>query len=570
VSGFKAPSDRALPEPGGPLLPSFGEGFGGGGAGTARDLVATGPLAHYPGPALVLSPDGAVLAANLPGSALAAAIAPRLPPDLAKALESVRSGQAADFAFSLTVGGRPAHFRASLMPGGDGTGLLLARDIAAERERLNRTLSITLSLRHLLEMASDFAWETDEAGKFAFISPRRVLGYKAETLVGKAPAEIFGKTPILDIVKVFGARAPVRDVPIRGYSAEGRAVNLRAQAAPILDPNGGWRGARGVLAFATAEDAKQSQAADAPDHAAAIAELMKLVRDADSLEEALTTFAEVALDALDGAGLAVYRWDERERLFHRLKTLGRAGSDAEARPYLERLAGAEEQVDGRHSGRPLIACRTRNRDQLTGALVVWRGQIDDPWSAAERGFVTEAARLLSLSLKFMSDGRGAAEPARPAGLASLEAVEDARAGRWGRNVPGREGSLICIDMANLGALEAARGEGKANELSKMFAMVLLRLIGGDGIACQPRRDRFLVWLDEGGEKAATRLAGTLLQAMSSLGLPQGGSLEDAVSLSIGIYVDEESRALDFDEIARLAAAGASLARKAGGNRHAFA
>ena len=42
----------------------------------------------------------------------------------------------------------------------------------------------------LVEISSDFAWETDADGAFAFVSPRGALGYTAGALIGRIAASL--------------------------------------------------------------------------------------------------------------------------------------------------------------------------------------------------------------------------------------------------------------------------------------------------------------------------------------------------------------------------------------------
>ena len=100
--------------------------------------------------------------------------------------------------------------------------------------------------KEIVEVSGDFAWETDAAGAFVFVSPGLTLGYRPEELIG-APAARFlaeggahaGETP-------FEARAAVRDVDIWLRARDGDDVCLSASAVPIVDDKGMHAGARGV------------------------------------------------------------------------------------------------------------------------------------------------------------------------------------------------------------------------------------------------------------------------------------------------------------------------------------
>ncbi len=118
-------------------------------------------------------------------------------------------------------------------------------------ERPDRALidALAESRRHfkeIVEVSGDFAWETDAAGAFVFVSPGLTLACRPEELIG-APATRFmaengvqpGETP-------FEARAAVRDVDIWLRASDGRDVCLSASAIPIIDDKVVHAGARGV------------------------------------------------------------------------------------------------------------------------------------------------------------------------------------------------------------------------------------------------------------------------------------------------------------------------------------
>ena len=75
---------------------------------------------------------------------------------------------------------------------------------------------------------------------FAFLSPDRVLGRAADTLIG-APAEALLDQPGL-ARSPLEARRPLRDVPVVLADVAGRPVAARVTARPILDAEGGWAG----------------------------------------------------------------------------------------------------------------------------------------------------------------------------------------------------------------------------------------------------------------------------------------------------------------------------------------
>ena len=100
--------------------------------------------------------------------------------------------------------------------------------------------------KEIVEVSGDFAWETDAAGAFVFVSPGLTLGYRPEELIGAPATRFMAESGVQPGETPFEARAAVRDVDIWLRASDGRDVCLSASAIPIIDDKGVHAGARGV------------------------------------------------------------------------------------------------------------------------------------------------------------------------------------------------------------------------------------------------------------------------------------------------------------------------------------
>ena len=110
--------------------------------------------------------------------------------------------------------------------------------------------------KDLVELSSDFAFETDAGGRFAFVSPKGALGYGPDELVGRlASSLIFDVSGIPDESPVFTPRRPIVDHEVWVRTKSGSPALLLVTAAPLTTPDGSFFAARGI-----ARDISQSYA----------------------------------------------------------------------------------------------------------------------------------------------------------------------------------------------------------------------------------------------------------------------------------------------------------------------
>ncbi|MFT5540252.1 MAG: PAS domain S-box-containing protein, partial [Alphaproteobacteria bacterium] len=193
------------------------------------------PLDAMPWPALIMDADGAVLAAN--GAALT---------------EVVLMGEEALGASDLTV-----------VPLGQERVLVLARREVLDRNLREALVDSRRRYKDLVDVSSDFAWETGPDGAFVFVSPSGALGWQASDLVGRQPEDFIvvgegGETddamgdgtdagnPECVVQNSFQASYAVQDAELWFRSADGATACLSASVRPLYDDEGRWVGARGI------------------------------------------------------------------------------------------------------------------------------------------------------------------------------------------------------------------------------------------------------------------------------------------------------------------------------------
>ncbi len=234
-------------------------------------LKPTEVVAGYPGPALLVDPQGVVLLNNDVGTALGTAFLlgelPELTDAIARAADQNRPGSErielpnADGSSSLLVTLLPVEVA-------DGRRILvLARDVTLERNMAKALLDSRQRYKDLVSCSTDFAWETNAAGRFGFVSPRGALGYQAFELEGRSarefradPADFDGGTldgMLAQIVNPDGVGTDIASWPFEAeMTLDAIEVWLtrkddtigcyEVSSVPVAGPDGRWIGARGV------------------------------------------------------------------------------------------------------------------------------------------------------------------------------------------------------------------------------------------------------------------------------------------------------------------------------------
>jgi len=106
--------------------------------------------------------------------------------------------------------------------------------------------------RALVESTSDWIWEVDERGVYAYSSPQvyELLGYRAEEIVGKTAFDMMTPTGAEQVREKFFAilseRKPFRLLENSNLHKNGRIVFLETSGTPIFDAQGVFKGYRGI------------------------------------------------------------------------------------------------------------------------------------------------------------------------------------------------------------------------------------------------------------------------------------------------------------------------------------
>src|SRR5579864_8917809 len=187
---------------------------------------ATAAFDGFPGAALVIGPGKTLAALNGAAERWLAAGGEGLRHDLVGAAgESVGSGQVLVRDLDALPGREVA-----LFPLADARVLALIRDTALAHNLRDALIESRQRYKGLVEIFSDFAWETDAAGRFVFVSAKGVLGWTADALLGKAAADFLADPGEANL---FATHEAVEAAEIWFRSADDGSACLAVSAVPL-------------------------------------------------------------------------------------------------------------------------------------------------------------------------------------------------------------------------------------------------------------------------------------------------------------------------------------------------
>ena len=135
---------------------------------------------------------------------------------------------------------------------GDGDRLLLLEDVTAEITRENTLRDSEARFRDLVELSSDWIWETGPDGRLTFVSDNfsRIFGLTSDDLLGKRREAISdvrsNPTAWRSHLSAIVAREPFRDFEHSMVTSSGEIHRVRDSGRPYYSPDGSFLGYRGT------------------------------------------------------------------------------------------------------------------------------------------------------------------------------------------------------------------------------------------------------------------------------------------------------------------------------------
>lgn len=513
-------------------------------------------IQSFPGPALLVSATGAVLLSNEHARDLSAALHESALGDLTQSFSEViatRRGITEPVTLPPAYGAAAIDISVVPIDAPDGTVTalaLLGRNVTLENNLRNALVESRQRYKDLVECSSDFAWETGSDGRFVFVSPKGVLGFHPDQLIGRPARDFIVRDVEQPEQMPFDSDQPADDAIVWMRAADGTAACLKVSSLPLFGPDGTWSGARGV-----SRDITSSRAMDL-----ALAVARRREQTLDTILRAMSTELEphamlnaatgAIFEALDLAACWIVRLDDRGRPYVAASNPEDAVAPADT---LAKVTGLGERSDPskaatHESGSTLIAA-TQYAKTVNGAVAVSRGA-EAGWSEDDRHLLAGVAGQLGIAIEQVANHEQLEILSRTDGLtglmnrrAFLDEVER-RLRHAVRNK--RRATLLYIDLDNFKSVNDAHGHGVGDAaLQTVSALLADRSRGGD-ILARVGGDEFAVWLDEtdlsgGRAKADAMVADETLLAS----VPVVADHPFALSIGVAAFDPESGETLDL-------------------------
>jgi diguanylate cyclase (GGDEF)-like protein/PAS domain S-box-containing protein len=537
---------------------------------TPAEPAAESVLPAWPGPAMLLDEAGLAVSCN--------PIAGRLldgdPAWWASLQQWLGAGGAlrsSTHSVPLNTDSGPAIVEWTVVPLAGGRTLLLGRDATLERQLRQALTESRQRYKDLVEISSDFAWETGPDGRFVFVSPAGALGFTAEQLVGRHPSEL-ALTDVGPDGLPFDTRIPVQQAEIWLRDREGHPACLVASAVPLAGADGHWRGARGSCRDITESRTRRMELAEARLREKYLSFIVQSTRDDVDPAKTLEIAAGVAVNATGAEGARIYKLRDGRYVPACEQGQPEPGLEEAGQDILRALPTDERWHSDQHNGLRLGLARTLFRHDANGAVLIWRRADEPAWSASDMAMVEAVADQVGVALAqatYQDRLRTLSERDGLTGLYNRRTFLEMLEARFGQGDPAGS-ALLFFDLDNFKAVNDVQGHAAGDDVLRAVGKLLLRMARKSDLAARLGGDEFVLWLADTDEAGALRVADRLLAETAEFLRPLSAAPDRPLGTSIGVAVRPPGSAETAESLVDRGDQGMYLAKRQGKGHRALA
>ena len=462
-------------------------------------------------------------------------------------------------------------FELTLVPAGPAGALfVLCRDATFERNLRAALINSRQRYKDLVEITSDFVWETDANGTLVFVSPGGALGFPADALIGRLGASFIAEGAERLETSPFVAREPQDRVVLWLRRRDGTSACVEATALPLVDERGLWRGARGICRDVTVERARDAELARRRHREQLNAFILRSIWDEVNPDKVLASAAAAVARAVSAGACQIYWF----RGMPRLLPAAEAGSAIDGRlvdGVLAGIAGATKPVAHKVEGWQILAVPTRYRRAVNGALCAFRAGDAMEWSDEDRELLADAAAQIGVALEQVANHEALRSLSRTdalTGLLNRRAFFDELRLRLARQIERpRPGALVYVDLDNFKLVNDRFGHKQGDAALKAVAEILSSSVRAGDLVARLGGDEFALWLDGTDDAGAEAKARVLLERAATLA-EFSGDAERKLGFSIGIAPRPAGGDEDVEALVARADAAMYAAKQRGKGRYA--
>jgi len=416
--------------------------------------------------------------------------------------------------------------------------------------------------RDFVEIAGDFAWEIDAAGRFVFVAPRLIHGWPAQALIGRKLADFLVDS---GDVERFAVQEPAVAAAVALRDSAGGTIALTVWARPVLDAAAIWIGARGIARDMTEARVLEVALNEARQREGLLRHVARAVRDEPHPEGALAAILTALGLAIGATGGAILR--------HGTDAPSRTAASWGVKPpaaALPVLRAALEHDGGAalaHGEAQFVARAVVYRSECKGAVLLWRRSESAAFGAFDCALLGDVADHLGIVLAQLDARERIDQLSRTdhlTGLANRSAFFEEfarRVSRLDRDRPAA--ALLYVDVANLKLVNALRGPDAGDAALAALAALLREYTRPGDLIARFGAGEFVLWIER-IDAAGARARAAALQAAAARLPHLAGCADLPFGISVGVAPFDPRRSETVMQLVLRAAAATLRTKEQGG------
>jgi diguanylate cyclase (GGDEF)-like protein len=410
--------------------------------------------------------------------------------------------------------------------------------------------------RELVNLVADFAFETDEWGRFSLIAPDPALEWAAADLIGRASDELLaeGADAVFD---PFRVSARVRNRPAWLKRGDGGIASITFSAAPIRDASGRVIGARGVGTEMTELDGQVAQAAAALRRSEVMDHILRRIGQEVVGSRMMAAALDATADALGARGASVVFGATGTAPPHVAYATGEAAQKATEIVSRHLQSGVMEPVQTTTAdGGALLIAACPTRAGAIAGVAAWRSPDARGWDDDDVRLLGSLVKIVRMILDREAIQMEMTLQARTDPLtgllnrrAFLEEVDRRAARQSHDNEPG---TLMFADLDHFKPVNDRMGHEMGDDVLRRTAALLKKTFRPTDLIARLGGDEFAIWLDGADHMTAAERAEYLRDAVPRELAEITGTDLAAITMSIGIASRDPTDAEPLDNLMRRA------------------
>lgn len=528
--------------------------YGGAKAGLseALDYVGAEMAAHYPGSLLLVDAQAHAEAINKQAEPLAEILNESQHSYLIALIARTAEAETAQSDFFVTGDQRTTvTIELTVIPlSAANSFLVLGRDITLEKNLREALVESRKRYKELIECSSDFVWEADSDGRFAFVTSLGALGYTSDMLIGRSARSMVDRRNPVPEPFPFETRQPVDRAEVWLRDSSGEPACLMVSSVPMFSQDKEHLGARGVCRDVTEERRRDEALAKIRVREALFATMVRTIRDEEDPARMLNTAARVLAEGFSALACVIFRVDGEgalsegasfgqmpgASLVQLLDELESGVSDVELTP-------ASEEVRA-------MACPTRYQGQRNGVICISRTD-RRRWSTDERALLAGVAERVGIAIQQADAKEELIALSRTDSLTGLynrrAFVESVEQIMEARSKSGHRAALIYVDLNNFKSVNDTLGHIQGDAALKAAAQLMADSAQAGDLVGRIGGDEFALWLEVENQAEAEKRAADLAELSHSLS-EFSKDLPTPFGMAIGVALFEPDSDEEIDEL----------------------